>query len=99
MTLSERVRDMTQKMLSTAELIQRLRDENSALQQSNRELNARLEHAAAALEQAHTLKTEGAGKEANGGDPPTPELTDKLREEIEHYIAEIDKCIDWLRNN
>ncbi len=99
MTLSERVNEMALKLQLVADQVQQLRSENSALLQSNGELNARLEHAAAALEKAHALKPEGDGKAAHGVDPQKPELADKFREQIEHYIAEIDKCMDWLRNN
>lgn len=98
MTLSERVNEMAQKLQTVAKLMQTLRAENNALQQTNRELNDRL--AAAALEKAHAAKPEEAGQKGPGVDTPQPELAKKLREQqIEHYIAEIDKCIDWLRNN
>ncbi|MBX2930130.1 MAG: hypothetical protein KF852_20025 [Saprospiraceae bacterium] len=100
MTLSERVNEMAQKLQTVAKLMQTLRAENNALQQTNRELNDRLAAAAAALEKAHAAKPEEAGQKGQGGDTPQPELAEKLREQqIEHYIAEIDKCIDWLRNN
>lgn len=99
MTLSDRVNEMAQKLQTVAEQMQQLRSENSALRQSNQDLNARLDHAAAALEKAHAFKTEVEEQAANGLDAPKPELTEKLREQIEHYIAEIDKCIDWLRNH
>ena len=62
MTLSERVNEMALKLQLVADQLQQLRSENSALQQSNGELNARLEHAAAALEKAHALKPEGADR-------------------------------------
>ena len=28
-----------------------------------------------------------------------PEHSKKLRKEIEQYIAEVDKCIEWLQNS
>jgi regulator of replication initiation timing len=99
MTLSERVHGMAQKLQTVAEHLQTLRAENSALQQTNRELNDRLAAAATALEKAHAAKPEDAGQKRQGVDAPQPEPDEKLREQIEHYIAEIDKCIDWLRNN
>jgi regulator of replication initiation timing len=99
MTLSGRVDDMALKMTRIAELMQQLREENHALRTANEELAARLDAAVVALEQARALHTEEERQETRGPERPTTELSDKLKEDIEHYIAEIDKCIDWLRNH
>lgn len=99
MTLSGRVDDMALKMTRIAELMQQLREENHALRTSNEELAARLDSTVVALEQARALHTEEERQETRGPERPTTELSDKLKGDIEHYIAEIDKCIDWLRNH
>lgn len=99
MTLSDRVRDMAQKLQLVAEQMQTLRSDNSALRRSNQDLSTRLDQAAAALEKVQAFKTEAEEQVANGLEAPKPEHTEKLREQIEHYIAEVDRCIDWLRKH
>jgi hypothetical protein len=89
-----------QQLQQVAEQVASLRAENLALVQANRDLSDRLEQTTTALETAHTHRLEAEEKEAAWRElSQHPELDGKLREQIEQHIAEIDKCIEWLRNN
>lgn len=106
MTITDRMNDLMQKMQRVLHCMQALRQENSALRLANQELNARLDQAAAALAQARVAHLDSSqhiplqeAQEVTGADAPNLEQNKKLREEIEHYIAEIDKCVASLRQS
>lgn len=99
MTLSDRVRELADKLHEVSEQMQQLLQENRTLKARNEDLKARLEHAMAELEEVHVHQTGGESQVAKGVDSRQPEPAHELREKIEQYIAEIDECIDWLRNN
>jgi regulator of replication initiation timing len=100
MTLSGRVEQLMRQLQAVADQVTRLRAENNALLIANKDLSQQLKQTAADLDIAHTHRLEAEKKEAAWRELSRhPELDGKLREEIEQHIAEIDKCIDWLRNN
>jgi regulator of replication initiation timing len=99
MTLSDRVRELADKLHEVSERMQQLLQENRTLKASNDDLKERLEYALAALEEVHVHQAGGESQVVKGVDSRQPEPAHELREKIEQYIAEIDECIDWLRNN
>ncbi len=106
MTIKDHMNDLTQKMQHVLQCMQALRQENSALRLANQELTARLHQASAALAQAQADRLYSSQniplqevQDAKGADASNPEQSKKLREEIEHYIAQIDKCIASLRQS
>ena len=99
MTLSDRLRELAEKLLKVSERMQQLHNENRALKFEKENLKVQLEYALASLEEVHAHQAEGDRKEEQGMDSRQPEPEHELREKIEQYIAEIDECIDWLRNN
>ncbi len=106
MTVTDRLNDLMQKMQHVLQYMQALRHENSTLRLANQELTARLDQAATALAQARVAHSDSGRnipfqdvQDMEGADAPNPEQSKKLREEIEYYIAEIDKCIASLRQS
>ena len=79
--------------------MQQLHIENRALKLENEDLKVRLEYALVSLEEVQAHQAAEDRKEVQGMDSRQPEPEHELREKIEQYIAEIDECIDWLRNN
>lgn len=77
--------------------MERLQQENAALTEENRKLTDE-------LASKGTMVSELQAKLANGQQKIVTEvkkeagMDKKLRKEIDQYIKEIDKCIDWLQN-
>ncbi len=96
-TLSEQLGNIELKVRQLALRLERLQNENKTLLQENTKLKAELSNKDDKLSQIEqkVAKTQVAleEKRENG-----PERSMKLRKEIEQYIDEVDKCIEWLQN-
>lgn len=94
-TLSNKLDQIELKLRQLALKIERLEGANAALLEENQQLkaennkggsqNSDLEMRLAKAEQALEIKR-----------AEDPEESKKIRKEIDRYIKEIDKCIEWL---
>ncbi len=95
MELSSKIDGIDLKVRQLALKLEQLQRDQALLLQENEKLKS---EAARYRELADTLKNKlGTTQqviEAKGG-----ESTEKLRQQIDLYIGEIDKCIEWLYNN
>lgn len=75
-----------------------LQNENNTLINENENLKAELNQKDSKLSQMHeqVSKAQIALEKKRKSDP---EYSEKLRSEIEQYIQEVDKCIEWLQNS
>ncbi len=96
--LSEKIGSIELKVRQLALLLERLQNENANLVDENKQLKdnlldknnriSELENGLANTKQVLERKREN-----------DPESSRKLRKDIEQYIKEVDKCIEWLQNN
>ncbi len=98
MNLSEKIDNIELKIRQLALKVERLRNENIDLSKKNEQLKAELDKqqgAVSALKDKLT-KTQGVleRREVN-----ETEHTQQLRGQLDQYIKEIDKCIEWLQNS
>jgi soluble cytochrome b562 len=74
-----------------------LRQQNAILSNENNKLKAELEAQQARIgELTERLTNSQQALAGQRGDDS--ESTQKLRKQIDQYINEIDKCIEWLQN-
>ena len=86
------------KVRQLALKLERVQNENSLLQEENKQLKKELfsqQKLVGDMEQ-NLLKTQKALSKKREEDP---EGAKKLRKAIDQYIQEIDKCIEWLQNS
>lgn len=92
-----RLEHILQRLESLQQKMQDLEAENKALQARNNELKQQLEEQQMAVKKAGQNISEHApvktGKEQNG---VRAALDQDIRQQIDHYLKEIDKCIEWL---
>ena len=94
MNLSNKISGIELKVRELAFKLERIKRENAVLRDENKELRMEIDAlqgkpGADALSSAHTLENEGNGKIV---------ASDQIKEKIDQYIKEIDKCIEWLHN-
>ena len=99
--ISEQVNSIDKKVRLLVARVAVLQDENATLKVKNRELTGDIRNLKADLtlrdsEISH-LKTHTTSKE-EGVKTEARERSEHLRVEIDQYIQEIDKCIEWLQN-
>lgn len=95
MELSNKLEQIELKIRQLALKLERLEKTNSDLLDENQQLKAKLkkgESKALSLEQQ--LRKTHEVLELKRTDEP--EQTKKVRKELDRYIKEIDKCIEWL---
>ncbi len=98
MSLSEQIESIEIKVRQLALKFERLQRDNAALQAENARLHAGLDKQEATiialknkLEQAQYALVQQVEEET--------EHSRKLKQLIDQYILEIDKCIEWLHSN
>lgn len=95
--LTEKINNIEDKVRKLALKMERIQQENVALTEQNRKLVDE-------LASKGTMVSDLQAKLANGQQRIVTEVkkdsgvNKKLRKEIDQYIKEIDKCIDWLQN-
>ena len=94
----EQIDHIDQKVRLLAEKLENLQFENKELQEENNKLKGIIE------EKQEKIRTLGADFTANSRRMEekrdlNPGKTKQIRKEIDHYISEIDKCIEWLQNS
>lgn len=97
MSLSDKIDNIELKVKHLAIKLERLQNENTALQEENELLKAELDRKNDTVDNLkNKLKESQQVLEVNREE--NPEHNVKLREQIDQYIIEIDKCIEWLQN-
>ncbi len=100
MNLSERIDSIELKIRELAFKLERLKKENAVLREENQELKAEAERLREQSAEAFNDNLNQKSRPEPEAQPlAEPEQSEKLREQIDQYIQEIDKCIEWLNNN
>jgi len=95
MELSSKIDGIDLKVRQLALNLEQLQRDNALLKTENEQLKseaARYHEVATALKDKLSMTQQGMEKRGE-------ETTEKLRQQIDLYIGEIDKCIEWLYNN
>ena len=97
-SLTEKLTNIELKVRQLALRLERLQNENSTLLLENKQLKSELLQNTNKLGQMEekVVRSKAALDVQRDSDP---EYSNKLRKEIDQYISEIDKCIEWLQNN
>ena len=97
-SLTDKLNNIELKVRQLALRLERLQNENNTLLLENKKLKSELLQNTDKLgqmeEKVVRSKVALDSKRDNG-----PDNSKKLRKEIDQYINEIDKCIEWLQNN
>lgn len=97
-SLTDKLNNIELKVRQLALRLERLQNENSTLLLENKNLKSRLLQNTTKLGQMEE-KVVQSKVALDSKREDDPEYSKKLRKEIEQYISEIDKCIEWLQNN
>ncbi|MCB0517734.1 MAG: hypothetical protein H6577_05195 [Lewinellaceae bacterium] len=95
--MTQQLDHIEQQVQRLVEVLDALRQENTALLEENKKLkagqeaqNERIGELTQRLSNAQQALAEQRGDD--------PESSQKLRKQIDQYIREIDKCIAWLQS-
>ncbi len=95
--MTQQLDSIEQKARQLADAMTVLRQQNASLLQENNKLKAELEAQHERIgELTERLTNSQQALAGQRGDDS--ENTQKLRKQIDQYIQEIDKCIEWLQN-
>lgn len=95
--MTQQLENIEQKVRLLAEAITALRQQNVLLSNENNKLKADLEAQHERIgELTERLTNSQLALAGQRGDDS--ESNQKLRKQIDQYITEIDKCIEWLQN-
>ena len=96
--VTDKLNNIELKVRQLALRLERLQNENSTLLLENKKLKSELLQNTTKLGQMEekVVRSKVALDLKKSSDP---EHSKKLRKEIEQYIAEVDKCIEWLQNS
>jgi regulator of replication initiation timing len=95
--MTQQLDKIEQKARQLADAMNALRQQNASLLQENNRLKADLEAQHERIgELTERLTNSQQALAGERGDDS--ENTQKLRKQIDQYIQEIDKCIEWLQN-
>lgn len=98
MNLNERLEHIEIKVRQLALKQERLQRENTALQIENQQLKAGIDKQEATVI-ALKNKLETAQRALEDRVEEEDEQSQQLKQLIDQYILEIDKCIEWLHHN
>ena len=94
--MTQQLDNIEQKARQLAEAMTALRHQNASLLKENNKLKAELEAQHERIgELTERLTNSQQALAGQRGDDS--ENTQKLRKQIDQYIQEIDKCIEWLQ--
>lgn len=95
--MTQQLENIEQKVRQLAEAMTALRQQNAVLSKENNKLKADLE---AQQERTGELteRLTNSQQALAGQRGDDSESNQKLRKQIDQYINEIDKCIEWLQN-
>jgi len=94
MNLSNKLSGIELKVRELAFKLERLKRENTVLRDENKELRMEIE----ALQGKPGATPHSAAQALDNEENGNNIATDQLKEKIDQYIKEIDKCIEWLHN-
>ena len=95
--MTQQLENIEQKVRQLVEAITVLRQQNAILSKENNKLKADLEAQQERIgELTERLTNSQQALAGQRGDDS--ESNQKLRKQIDQYIKEIDKCIEWLQN-
>lgn len=96
MDLSERIDSIELKVRQLALKMERMQKENAVLQKENKQLKAELDRqkgTASVLKDKLETTQRALGLQRE----EQPGHSEKLRDQLDQYIHELDQCIEWLR--
>ncbi len=98
MNLSEQIDSIEIKIRQLVLKMERIQKENAELQEENQLLKTELDRQKGAV---HALKDklEKTQRVVDSQRNGKTEQSEKLREQLDQYIHEIDKCIEWLHRH
>lgn len=96
--MTEQIEGIEIKVRQLALKLERLERENADLQKENKHLKAGMEKQEATISALKDKLTD-AQSTLSQKDEEESAHSKKLKQLIDQYIQEIDKCIDWLHNN
>jgi regulator of replication initiation timing len=98
MESSKRLSIIVEKLERLQQKMQQLSSENEDLRAINKSLNNRLRDGQKAPTPAEQNISEHAPAEKEKQQQEVRATSDQdIRQQIDHYLSEIDKCIEWLR--
>ena len=98
MDSTKRIEQITDKVNRLADVLRQLRTENASLLQENERLKAEISNQTARI---NVLEQELDQKQVDGRARETEEAnqSEHLKKQIDLYIQEIDRCIEWLQKD
>lgn len=98
MSVADKLENIEIKVRQLALKQERLQRENAALQLENQQLKAGLDkHEATVIALKDKLETAQRAFEEQAAEED--EQSQQLKQLIDQYILEIDKCMEWLHHN
>ena len=96
--MSEQLANIEKNIQQVVEELKKLQRENTVLAEENKKLKADLavqsDRIGHLTQRLYNTQQALAGQRGNS----ETESSQKLRKQIDQYIVEIDKCIEWLQN-
>lgn len=97
MELNTRLQQIIQQLERLQNKQQELEAENDRLRAANQTLNQQLATQQRAVEQAgHNISEHALRSKEKQQEGVRATLDQDIRQQIDHYLSEIDKCIEWL---
>lgn len=97
MELSNRLQSIVQKLEDLQQKTQVLADENAELRAVNQTLKQQLKSQQDAVDKAgHNISEHAPVSKEKQQEGVRAALDQDIRQQIDHYLKEIDKCIEWL---
>jgi len=98
MRLSEKLEHIVGKLQNLQRKLERLEKDKANLQAENDKLKTGLQALQTSKDAAVYNILEHVEKEEQGKEEETRAALDQdIRQQIDHYLSEIDRCIEWLR--
>ena len=97
MDFTTQIEHITEKTKRLAEVLGRLRKENEALKRENAQIKTKLSNH---VERINVLELELDNKQADWTEQKKVSAgqSEQLKKQVDSYILEIDRCIEWLQN-
>lgn len=96
MELSKRLQQVVQRLESLHEKVKVLEAENSQLRAANNALQHQLDAKPSAAPVGQNISERAPRNKDTKQKGVRAALDQDIRQQIDHYLKEIDKCIEWL---
>ncbi len=98
MRLSEKLENIVEKLQNLQRKLQELEQDKANLKAENNKLKTGLQALQTSKDAAVHNILEHVEKEEQGKEEgKRAALNQDIRQQIDHYLSEIDQCIEWLR--